>query len=117
MTGIGGGELAALLVLGLFVFGPEKLPKVVADVVRTVRSLRAQAGTITEEMKGQFAEHVDADELRRLDPRGDLAEDGRATTGRARSERAGAAPVDALPPPDVDGPPVAGLTAPATPQV
>ena len=71
MTGMGWGEVAVLVVVGLFVFGPERLPKVIADVVRTVRALRAQMTAITGELKDELSQTVDVDEIRRLDPRRD----------------------------------------------
>ena len=71
MTGMGWGEIAVLVIVGLFVFGPERLPKVIADVVRTVRTLRTQMTAITGELKDELSQTVDVDEIRRLDPRRD----------------------------------------------
>lgn len=66
----GWGELAVIVVLGLFVFGPERLPRVISDVVRTVRQLRAQAASMTSDLKAELDPHLD--EFRRLDPRDDV---------------------------------------------
>lgn len=43
MMDIGWGEIAVLLVIALFIFGPEKLPKAAADAGRLVRRLREMA--------------------------------------------------------------------------
>lgn len=43
MLGIGAGEAVFLLVIGLIVMGPEKLPGVAADIMRTVRAVRQMA--------------------------------------------------------------------------
>ncbi len=43
MFDIGIGEVAVLLLAALFVFGPERLPQVVAQAARTLRQLRGLA--------------------------------------------------------------------------
>lgn len=62
---MGWGEVAFLVIVGLFVFGPERLPEVIADVVRTVRTLRAQMTAITGELEDELSQTVDVDEIRR----------------------------------------------------
>jgi sec-independent protein translocase protein TatB len=59
---IGIGEVAVLLIAALFVFGPERLPQVVAQAARTLRQLRGLAA-------GARAEITEAigPELRDLD--------------------------------------------------
>ena len=56
--GIGGGEAVVLLILGLLILGPERLPKVAADAVRTVRDLRRMAerarSDVTRELGPEF---------------------------------------------------------------
>lgn len=64
---LGLGEMAIILVLGLFVFGPERLPRVIGDVMRAFRQLRAQASTITDDLRSELDPHLA--ELRDLDPR------------------------------------------------
>ena len=56
MLGIGGGEAVVLLILGLLILGPERLPKVAADAARTLRELR------------RLAERARADVTRELGP-------------------------------------------------
>ena len=43
MFDIGLGEILILGVLGLLVFGPERLPRAAADAARTLRNVRAMA--------------------------------------------------------------------------
>ncbi len=43
MFDIGIGEIMILAVIGLLVFGPEKLPKAAADAARMLRNVRAMA--------------------------------------------------------------------------
>jgi sec-independent protein translocase protein TatB len=56
--GIGGGEALVLLILGLLILGPERLPKVAADATRTLRDLRRMAerarADVTRELGPEF---------------------------------------------------------------
>ena len=70
---IGWPELVVIMVVGLFVFGPEKLPKVIGDGVRLVRQLRAQAAALTSDLKSEIGPELG--ELRSLDPRAALDDD------------------------------------------
>ena len=64
MFDIGPWEFAALAVIALLVFGPDKLPKIAADAGRLVRQLREMASgakaDLTRELGPEF------DELRKL---------------------------------------------------
>lgn len=69
MLGLGWGEVAVLLVLVLFVVGPERLPGLAADAGRTLRSLRKQVQGLTADLKTELGpEFADVD-LRSLHPR------------------------------------------------
>ena len=70
---VGWGELAVLLILGILIFGPERLPKVAADAGRLVRELRRMASGVRQDLRDELG--VDVDELRRLDPRRFLDDD------------------------------------------
>lgn len=50
MFDVGLGEIAILAVIGLFVFGPERLPKAAADAGKWVRQLRAMAANAKTEL-------------------------------------------------------------------
>ncbi len=58
MLGIGGGEAVVLLILGLLILGPERLPKVAADAARTLRDVRRLAerarAAVTRELGPEF---------------------------------------------------------------
>jgi sec-independent protein translocase protein TatB len=49
------GEIAVLALLGLLVFGPEKLPKAAADAVRMIRQLRTMATTTVNDFKSDLS--------------------------------------------------------------
>ncbi|MFE9647927.1 sec-independent translocase [Streptomyces sp. NPDC006365] len=55
---IGALELVALVVLAVLVFGPEKLPKMIQDVTRTIRKIRefseSAKADIREELGPEF---------------------------------------------------------------
>lgn len=51
VLGIGMGEALFLLVIGLVVMGPEKLPRIAADVVRTIRAIRRVAADARDEVR------------------------------------------------------------------
>lgn len=50
MFDIGLGEIAILAVIGLLVFGPERLPKAAADAGKWVRHLRVMAANAKSEL-------------------------------------------------------------------
>jgi sec-independent protein translocase protein TatB len=49
MFGIGTGELLLLLVLALFVLGPERMPRMARDIGRVVGDLRRTSDELREE--------------------------------------------------------------------
>jgi sec-independent protein translocase protein TatB len=68
---VGLGEIAVLLLAGLFVFGPDRLPSVVAQAARTIRQIRdLAAGARTE-----ITEAI-GPELRDLNPMAALTQAG-----------------------------------------
>ena len=50
MFDIGIGELVALAVIGLLIFGPERLPKAAADAGRWVQQIREMALSARKEI-------------------------------------------------------------------
>lgn len=69
MFDIGLGEVLVLIVAGLFVFGPDRLPQVVAQAVRTLRQVR----TLAAGARADITEAI-GPELRDLNIMGDLDE-------------------------------------------
>ncbi|MFN2625798.1 MAG: sec-independent translocase [Mycobacteriales bacterium] len=66
---IGWGEVAVLVILGLLVFGPERLPKIAADAGRLVRQLRSMASDVTSDLKSELGPEMADLDLRSLHPR------------------------------------------------
>ncbi|MBU6246079.1 MAG: Sec-independent protein translocase protein TatB [Actinomycetales bacterium] len=50
MFDIGIGEIMVLAVVGLLVFGPERLPKAAADAARMLRNVRAMAANARKDL-------------------------------------------------------------------
>lgn len=69
MFDIGFGELVVLGVLALFVFGPEKLPKVAADAARTLRDLRTMAQGARQQLTDTIDPELRSIDVQGLDPR------------------------------------------------
>ena len=63
MFDISGLEFLALAALALIVFGPDKLPKVAADVARTLRQLRRMALDAREDVRRELGPELDGLEL------------------------------------------------------
>ncbi|MFI7707099.1 sec-independent translocase [Nonomuraea sp. NPDC049480] len=51
MFGLGWGEIAALIVIALLVFGPDKLPQAAAQAGRTLRNLRRMANNARDDLR------------------------------------------------------------------
>lgn len=69
MFDVGPFELLALGVLALFVFGPDKLPKLAADAGRMLRQLRDMARGARDEVSGALGSEFSDLGLKDLDPR------------------------------------------------
>ena len=51
---VGWMELGVIALVGLFVFGPERLPKVAADAARQLKALRAMARNATQDLRSEM---------------------------------------------------------------
>ncbi len=74
MFDIGLGEILILAVVGLLIFGPERLPRAAADAAKTLRNVRAMAGNARKDLADSagvdFSEAQDAlNDLRDLHPK------------------------------------------------
>ena len=56
-------ELLMLALLALFLFGPERLPKVVGDAMRLLRGLRAMARNATNDLSRELGTEVRLEDL------------------------------------------------------
>jgi sec-independent protein translocase protein TatB len=66
---VGWGEIAFLVVIALFIFGPERLPKVAADAGRMLRQVRAMAQNATADIKAEMGPEMADLDLTSLTPR------------------------------------------------
>jgi sec-independent protein translocase protein TatB len=66
---LGWGEVLVLVVVGLFVFGPERLPTVIRDVGRVLRQLRDMASGVRDDLKAELGPEMADLDLKSLHPR------------------------------------------------
>ena len=66
---LGWGELVVLLVLGLFVFGPDRLPSLAADAGRTLRKVRTYVKGMSDDLKSELGPELGDVDLASLHPR------------------------------------------------
>jgi sec-independent protein translocase protein TatB len=67
--GLGWPETAVLLVLGLFLFGPERLPGMAEDAGRALRRLRGWVKEMSAELREELGPEAQDLDLRALHPR------------------------------------------------
>lgn len=67
--GLGWPETAVLLLLGLFLFGPERLPGLAADAGKALRKLRLWIKDMSADLREELGPEVADLDLRSLDPR------------------------------------------------
>ena len=66
---LGWSEIVVLCVLGLLIFGPDRLPKVASDAVRMLRELRAMARGAAADLKAELGPEMADLDLASLHPR------------------------------------------------
>jgi sec-independent protein translocase protein TatB len=66
---VGWGELAVLMVIALFVFGPDRLPGLAADAGRALRKVRVYVKGMTADLKSELGPEVGDLDLASLHPR------------------------------------------------
>lgn len=66
---LGWGEISALFVIALIVFGPERLPKVAADAGRMIRQLKKMATGLTDDIKAELGPEIGDLDLASLHPK------------------------------------------------
>ncbi|MDQ3382753.1 MAG: Sec-independent protein translocase TatB [Actinomycetota bacterium] len=69
MGNLQGGELLLLIVLALFILGPERLPEYAAKLARAVRGLRDLAEGAKSQLKEEMGPAFEDVNWRQLDPR------------------------------------------------
>jgi sec-independent protein translocase protein TatB len=63
LENIGGWELVTLILLGLFIFGPDKLPKAISDGLRMLRQLRDMARNATSDLSKELGTDIQLEDL------------------------------------------------------
>jgi sec-independent protein translocase protein TatB len=66
---LGWGEILVLMVLALFVFGPDRLPGMAADAGRSLRKLRLYVKGMTDDLKTELGPELGDVDLASLNPR------------------------------------------------
>src|SRR5256885_16858726 len=56
-------HLLVLALLGIFIFGPDKLPKAIADGVRMLRNLRTMARNATSDLSKELGTEITLEDL------------------------------------------------------
>ena len=69
LANLGWEEVLVLAVLGLIIFGPDRLPKAAADAARMLRELRAMARGAANDLKAELGPELADIDLRGLHPR------------------------------------------------
>jgi sec-independent protein translocase protein TatB len=67
--GVGWGEIVVLLLIGLFVFGPDRLPKAARDAARLLRQLRQMATGVRNDIRSELGPELADLDLRTLHPK------------------------------------------------
>jgi sec-independent protein translocase protein TatB len=63
LENLDGWKLLVLVLLGLFIFGPDKLPKAIADGVKMLRNLRDMARNATSDLSRELGTDIQLEDL------------------------------------------------------
>lgn len=63
LSNLNGWELIALALLALFIFGPERLPRVIGDAMRALRGVRNMARNATKDLSRELGTEVSLEDL------------------------------------------------------
>lgn len=66
---IGALELVALVVLAVLIFGPDKLPKLIQDVTRTIRKIREFSESAKQDIRSELGPEFKDFEFEDLNPK------------------------------------------------
>jgi sec-independent protein translocase protein TatB len=66
---LGWGEVLVIVLVGLFVFGPERLPGVARDAGKMLRQLRSMANGVRDDIRSELGPEVADLDLASLNPR------------------------------------------------
>jgi sec-independent protein translocase protein TatB len=63
LDNLGGFEIVVLVLAGLFIIGPERLPKVISDGMRMLRNLRGMARNATSDLSRELGTNIELEDL------------------------------------------------------
>src|SRR5438477_12753661 len=63
LENLDGWKLLVLVLVGIFIFGPDRLPKAIADGVRMLRNLRNMARNATSDLSRELGTEITLDDL------------------------------------------------------
>jgi sec-independent protein translocase protein TatB len=63
LDNINGWEVLLIVLIGLFIFGPDRLPKAIGDGLRMLRSLRQMARNATSDLSRELGTQVELEDL------------------------------------------------------
>jgi sec-independent protein translocase protein TatB len=63
LDNVGPWEMIALILAALFIIGPERLPKVLADVMGLMRKVRAMARNATGDLSRELGTNIELEDL------------------------------------------------------
>ena len=63
LENLDGWKLIVLVLLGIFIFGPDKLPKAIADGVKMLRTLREMARNATGDLSRELGTDIQLEDL------------------------------------------------------
>ena len=69
MLNIGGGEIIGLMVLGMILIGPDRMPNVAADAAKLLIKLKNVAQTATNELKENLGPGYEDLQVKDLNPK------------------------------------------------
>lgn len=62
-SNLGWPEIMVLVLLGLFIFGPDRLPKLITDVANVIRQLRRMAANATGDLSRELGTDISIEDL------------------------------------------------------
>jgi sec-independent protein translocase protein TatB len=63
LDNIGGWEFIVIILVGLFIFGPDRLPKAISDGVRMLRQVRQMARNATGDLSKELGTDIQLEDL------------------------------------------------------
>lgn len=63
LENIGGWEFIVIILVGLFIFGPDRLPKAISDGIKMIRQLRQMARNATGDLSRELGTDIQLEDL------------------------------------------------------